>query len=388
MADRTKRIFISDIHMGDERSMTAHYPYAWLEKNIDSLANFLDDQLHAPEVKEVVILGDLFDEWIIPAEYDPLTSFETICSNDRNKPVIEKLQALAASPDIKLAYVPGNHDMAMDAAGIATTKQFMDTTFPGIRFFCDNRVPYGVYSVGTLAAEHGNRYCLFNAPDTWTNPGSSFLPLGYFISRVVTHKVLSTGQNQDPRKIFFNFLKDFMLHPDFVEDMFTAIAQDAGLNPNDTIKLNGVPGYPNAMTVGEVGKRFHKLTSNWERTPGNINVPAAIMGDLENLSYAAAHTYFRAGSHINVVIFGHTHVPIMSKSYYDENDVQSDNAADPNENACRNIYANSGTWVDQARKGGTYVETEEAQDEKRLYVRVKEYPGKTVINAYEGFVEL
>ncbi len=387
MGDRTKRIFISDIHMSDERSMTAQNPYAWFKNNIVFLAQFLDEQLQAPDVKEVVILGDLFDEWIIPSDYDPITSFDSICSYDDNKPVIEKLQALAANPDIKLAYVPGNHDMAMDAAGIAATKQFMDKTFPGIRFFCDNTVPCGVYNVGTLAAEHGNRYCLFNAPDTWTKPGVSLLPLGYFISRIVTHKVLETGHDQDPRKIFFDFLKDFMVHPDFVADLFSAIVQDAGLNPGDTIKLNGVPGYPNPMTPDDVKKLFCRLISNWERTPGNINVPSAIAGDLENLLYAASSTYFHAGSHINVAIFGHTHVPIMCKSYYD-GDVQSDNAPDPNESACRTIYANSGTWVDLARKGGAYVETEEVQDEKRLYVRVKEYPGNTIISDYGGFVEL
>lgn len=387
MADRTKRVFISDIHMGDERGITSHYPYVWFDQNVDSLAQFLDEQLQAPDVKEVVILGDLFDEWIIPADYDPIASFVNVCSNKRNQPVIARLQALAASPDVKLAYVPGNHDLAMDAAAIAATMQFMDTTFPGIRFFCDNRAPWGVYSVGTLAAEHGNRYCLFNAPDTWTRPDSSFLPLGYFISRLVTHKVHSTGQNQDPRKIFFNFLKDFMMQPDFVEDMFVAIAKDAGLNLGDTIKLNGVPSYPNTMTVGEVGKLFRKLTSNWERVPGNIGVPSAIMGDLENLSHAATSAYFRADSHFNVVIFGHTHVLAMSKSYYDDDDL-SDLAANPGDNACRTIYANSGTWVDLAKDSCTYVETEEVPNQKRLYVRVKEYPGKTVINTYEGFVEM
>ena len=167
-------------------------------------------------------MGDSVDE-------DPLTSFADICSNPDNKPVIDKLKALAKNVDIKLTDVPGNHDMGMNTAAISGTKQFMETTFPGIRFFCNSSVPWGRYTVGTLAAEHGNHYCLFNAPDMWTTTGS-FLPLGYFISRIVAYKVSKTGTSEDYYDILVRFLKDFMKDPDFVKDIFEAIVKDAGLN--------------------------------------------------------------------------------------------------------------------------------------------------------------
>lgn len=200
---------------------------------------------------------------------------------------------------------------------------------------------------------------------------------------MIAFKSLMTGQSQNPRRIFFDFLKNYMHRPDFIEDMFLAIAKDCGLNGGDTIKVNGVPGYKDPLTVGSIGKLYKELLSNWEGIPGNLNIPAAIMGDLENLYYAATHTYFRPGSHINVVIFGHTHVPIMGKTYYTNND-HSDGPA-PSEIACRTIYANCGTWVDSAEKGCTYVETEDDPDKKRLYVRVMGYPGNNCID--EAFVE-
>jgi UDP-2,3-diacylglucosamine pyrophosphatase LpxH len=386
MANRTKRIFISDIHMGDARSMSAPNPYVWFKDNIALLARFLDDQLTAPDVKEVVILGDLFDEWVIPVEYDPITSFDAICSNADNKPVIDKLKALAA-PDsgIKLAYVPGNHDMAMDVAGISATKQFLEAQFPGIRFFCDNLRPWGVFSVATIAAEHGNRYCLFNAPDMRTRPGD-FLPLGYFISRMVAHKVLTAGQGQDPFAIFIKFLKEFQDRPEFIKDMFISIANDAGLKPRDSIKLTGVPGYTDKMTVNKVGTLFSGLISTWGQEPGNINVPSAIMGDLGSLYYAAASTYFHIGSHINVVIFGHTHGPVLTRSHY-QTGTMTHNGGDSPNTPCRTIYANAGTWVDKSKSGCTYVETEDVPGDKRLYVRVKSYPGNAVVADYEGFIE-
>ena len=56
----TKKIFISDIHMGDARSFSGSHPNCWFRSNIPHLANFLNEQLGDPQVAELVILGDLF----------------------------------------------------------------------------------------------------------------------------------------------------------------------------------------------------------------------------------------------------------------------------------------------------------------------------------------
>jgi len=383
MGKKTKRIFISDIHLGDAKSMSAPHPYGWFKNNIPVLTEFLDDQLNATDVKELVILGDLFDTWVLPVNYDPLTSFAKITSNPANKTAIDKLKALAKKSDIKLAYVPGNHDMGMDAGGILKIRKFMEKTFPGIRFFCSSTIPWGIYNVGTLAAEHGNRYCLFNSPDMWTAK-DTFLPLGYFISRIIAYKVSQTGTAENYHDIFVRFLKDFMNHPDFVEDVFMAIAEDAGLTPDDIINLKSVPGFPDTMTVDAIGKRFSNLIQNWTNTPGNINVPAAIIGDLENLSPAASLAYFdHFGSNINIVIFGHTHIPVMDPR---ELDPQADRAAHASDDPWNYIYVNCGSWIDKSECGCTYVETEEDAKGGRHYVRLKSYTSKTVLE--EGFVRL
>jgi UDP-2,3-diacylglucosamine pyrophosphatase LpxH len=369
--------------MGDNRSMSAPHPYGWFKNNIPVLAQFLDDQLNAPDIKEVVILGDLFDTWVLPVNYDPLISFAKISSNPANRKVIKKLRALAATTDVKLAYVPGNHDMGMDTRGIQKIRKFMETTFPGIRFFCNSTTPWGIYNVGTLAAEHGNRYCLFNAPDMWTAK-DTFFPLGYFISRIVAYKVSQTGTSQNYYDILVQFLKEFNKYPNFVKSMFDAIAKDAGLNPGDSIDVNGVPGYPTAITVDMVGKRFSNLIQNWSNTSANINIAAAIQGDLENLSSAASLAYFdHFGSNTNIVIFGHTHIPVMDPR---ELDPRADPAAHASNDPWNYIYVNCGSWIDGSRYGCTYVETEEDAKARRHYVRLKSYPSKTVIR--EEFVRL
>lgn len=74
-----------------------------------------------------------------------------------------------------------------------------------------------------------------------------------------------------------------------------------------------------------------------------------------------------------------------------ESDVQSDNAPDRIKTPGTTIYANSGTWIDHAKGGCTYVETEETKkiDGNQLHVRVKRYKcvreDKVI---YEGFVEI
>ncbi|MGO9017488.1 MAG: metallophosphoesterase [Syntrophobacteraceae bacterium] len=353
-----KTIFISDIHMGDGRSMLDPNPYVWFKNNIPLLAQFLSAQLAAPDVQEVVILGDLFDRWIIPADIDPLTSFDDICSNGANGDVIKALVAFAGSPNTKLTYVPGNHDMPLDTTDMATTKTFMQTTFPGINF-----IGGGAYRAGPLIAEHGHRYCLFNAPDSQSNSSASFLPLGYFISRMVAYKVSETGQKQDEVDIFAGIVEEYLNGgPSFAQNVFLSIARDCRLNPGN-VNVYSLPGYLGHITIEDIGVRFSGITSTWGSVHARESVSTAVLSDQGDLSSAASSTYFGSGSDVKVVIFGHTHTPILVP----------DIPGFPG--ASNTIYTNTGAWVDSARQGCTYVETEVADG--NLHVRLKGYQGDT-----------
>lgn len=378
-----KKIFISDIHMGDVRSQDTsqpgRYPYGWFRCNIPKLANFLTEQLkahEASEVSEVVILGDLFDEWVIPTEQAPLTSFQAICNNPNNSPVIKALKQLEEQGI--LTYVPGNHDMALSSTNPAGNQQFMEDAFPKIRYLAD-----GVYRQGSLLAEHGHRYCLFNAPDTWTNP-PSLLPLGYFLSRLVAHKIFKTGTDEDFHDILRKFIIQLKDSPNFVKDVYEAVAKDAGLNDPDRIDMTGIAGFP-AATVGAIGTLYEKLIDNWKQNRKDITWELALSGDgLGDLSPAADWIYFfHSGTDPNIVIFGHTHKYDLKPHLF--------LAAAPEaqvirfELPCRAIYANSGAWIDAA-PCCTYVETQEDAAAGRHYVRVLNYPAKTLLK--EGFVKL
>ncbi|MCP4133530.1 MAG: hypothetical protein GY754_21350 [bacterium] len=127
---RSKRIFVSDIHMGDADSLkppSGLHPYSWLHSDRAKMfADFLELKLKDPEIKQIIILGDLFDEWVCPAELSP-TQFQKIASASHNVPIINNLKAIAASDEIELIYVPGNHDMLM-------TRDILTEIVPGIDY--------------------------------------------------------------------------------------------------------------------------------------------------------------------------------------------------------------------------------------------------------------
>ncbi len=141
----TKKIFISDIHMGDARSFAGPHPYGWCRSNIPHLADFLTEQLNAPDVAEVVILGDLFDLWVIPSDEDPLNSFQAICDNPANSRVMDALRQLAQRGI--LTYVPGNHDMTLSTIARPGPGNLWRTCSPGSAM-----VPIPIWPTGCTAA--------------------------------------------------------------------------------------------------------------------------------------------------------------------------------------------------------------------------------------------
>ena len=136
---RTKRIFITDIHMGDQQSVDPPgdlNPYGWFHQDRGRmLGDFLGLKLSDPEVKEIIILGDLFDLWVYPAELEPPDEKRhlfRIAHAYQNREVIRRLRAIAACEEIDLIYVQGNHDMWTSTMTIPCWKEFLNELFPAI----------------------------------------------------------------------------------------------------------------------------------------------------------------------------------------------------------------------------------------------------------------
>jgi hypothetical protein len=293
------------------------YPYAWLRRDhLKMLADFLQKKvIEDSEVKELVILGDLFDQWVYPAELKPPPTadeyFQGIFDAKQNHDVIEKLEKIAT--DGRLIYVPGNHDMLL-------TKEFLECHFPGV-IYKGTELGGGIFKEDGIIAEHGSMYCLFNAPDPCSKSPSrdSYkLPLGYFITRAVTEKVARTGcwikyldvLKDAIEEIIEDILKSNEIKP--AEVVFDSICCDCSVKQ---IEMDKLDSYLGSVTVKNVDCWYGNLYKKWENHKGDHkDIPAllAIVNDIGILDFAAVSEYNHAKEK-SIVIFGHTHEAVIWK---------------------------------------------------------------------------
>ena len=450
--ERTKRIFVSDIHMGDTRSLhppDGLHPYGLLGSDrAQMFAEFLKGRLQDPQVKQVIILGDMFDAWVCPTQLDP-PQFQAIAQATHNVPIIKNLKAIADHDEIDLIYVPGNHDMMI-------TGDILTEIIPGIDY--RGTVPgRGVFAEDGIAAEHCSAYCFMNAPDTIDNLGHH-LPFSYFSTRALTEYTATTGKPLLSLDTIINALRNALLHiiksspepkgtehesainwaireamPLMIEDM-------SNLNKHSLIKVNGVDGYLDPLQVGQVEELFANMYDNWGRdVPGSCSNWDALCADISMIDphasfyQVAEREYLKKAGKPDIVIFGHTHRACIENRdiflFADEavkspapssrlamespdlsrllielalveekvKEAEIEAAADieldafdkpQKDGPFEYIYANSGSWIDQVKKC-TFVETRIDENKARHYVKVQQYlKGGKVQLVWERYKDL
>ena len=379
----TKRIFISDLHLGTDRSVQTEHPYCWLNKHAKYLARFLGQLTRRNDVRELVILGDMLDDWVIPANFDPDPSsqyrdaFDAICRAQQNQLIVKYLKRLTApGSGTRVSYVPGNHDMTL-------TRKFLEETFNNnIHWVGDDDPNTHIYHSGSIRAEHGHRYCLFNARDDLTgNP--NHLPLGYYISRCAAREEMQEGHGLDVLGTVARFIKElFREDKDIPVAVLGTVAREAGMRSNSRFQMpDGQP----AVTVAEVKQRFADLMPQWNASPEHSETDAlqALLADAGALDPVMWRVYGKQSDRNDprIVICGHTHAyGLWGGDRHGYRTLAGGNDEElPGWDGYQYLYANSGTWVDSVRLR-TYVETEERPDHGRHYVRVKKFTsdGKSV----------
>jgi UDP-2,3-diacylglucosamine pyrophosphatase LpxH len=338
-----KRIFLSDLHMNDERSLCypdAEHYYGWLTaEEAAAIASFLSYLADSNDVDEVVLLGDVVDTWVCPVQLRPQT-FEGIFTAKQNLCVVEQMNRLI-SKGIKLTYVIGNHDLLL-------TDEILQQYIPGIHFICDKETLLGYYEEGKLRGEHGNRYAMFNAPDA-DNGMPTKLPLGYFISRIAATKVTKPKENIHA---FFDSLNDLITLDDrasLPERVVDLVLLYSGVNENDPIIMPD----GSSVTPKQVKEKYSALYKQWVDKYGADKAFQAAWAELGHLGHAADDLAKETG--MKVVLFGHTHIekieerPLILPHH---------------------IYANTGTWCESPKRPFSYVEIQYDEKEKCQHVRL------------------
>ena len=354
-AEKLKIAVISDLHLGADNRFDE------TQKNKPALANLLKQIKNSNNVAELVIAGDLMDQWLMPMDYALTVSLadynDMIVKN--NMEIIDGINAIIKQGNTRVTYIPGNHDMLFNAAEA-------ERIFPGINQARDAE-GLGTYSpTSQIAIEHGHRYNIYCAPDPFSNldltGGESILPSGYFYARIGITSYLEGSQKASDTLLqldtkgmdktqlsYYNYyifwkntMTDFTLKERF----------------SDKIIKTGIDGYTQTFSIDDLipyigtnGKftvnLFNNSVENWAKRQAINNVPVPLDADdaLNNGALAsftddqAQNQYFKRDANMKVVIFGHTHVgKLIPEKNINGQDV---------------IYANSGTWIDYNGKNPT-----------------------------------
>jgi UDP-2,3-diacylglucosamine pyrophosphatase LpxH len=364
--NRTITIVISDIHLGDQRSIDNKY--GWFNKNSAILLDFLNHLRQRPDVKELAIAGDLFDEWVTPMDYDTFNGASQSGFVDMiaaaNKPVIEAFNNIINDGNIKVTYVPGNHDMLVESGDI-------QRIFPGISQARDVQ-GLGTYTpsdLPELVIEHGHRYDFFNAPDPISNRSitgtASILSPGFFVSKIAATSDLERGQAsfyRDGLNVehtsreaghYFSYWAAWRLI------MTQKPVKDSW---NEKMIVTAVDGYTGIYSIydliphyesgsGPLDVTLYKgIIDTWNQRQAINKLPVPILAEVAIVAgalnpvlddQATTQYFWNTSSNKRVVVFGHTH--------------HADLFSVLNHKGKWSIYANSGTWVDNSKLSCTFV---------------------------------
>ncbi len=352
---------ISDLHLGDDRSFNSGY--GWLNDNRSLLAGFLNRVRLSPNIKELVIAGDLFDEWVAPMDVDPLNGksqsefLNSIVTSNQN--IIDALNNIIQDGLIKVTYVPGNHDMLVTSGDI-------DRIFPGIAQARDAE-GLGKYTPPDrqeIIIEHGHRYDFYNAPDPISNQGitaSPLLPPGFFVSKIAATSDLKQTSSRETR---MPIAPEKPKGSDFKYWLYLGaweviLSQKPVEVPRSAkIIKTGINGYTalyaiNDLVPQDIGRGildvnlYKDIEDTWpdrqtrNLVPSHISTAEAVAAGALNivLDAQALKQYILAPASLKrIVVFGHTHKTILVQyPLY------------------KAVYINTGTWIDSVSPAATFA---------------------------------
>jgi UDP-2,3-diacylglucosamine pyrophosphatase LpxH len=300
---RTKRIFISDVHLNSSDRYNAENKLARArfnpKKHQKRLINFLNKTVleKQKEIKDFVLVGDIFDDWVAPPDEAPPTFKEIFESNTEIMIVFRKI----AKTGVNFYYLPGNHDYSVKKTLIQSEipSVIMQQAYddPGLK----------------LHAEHGNKHVLFNKSIRDIANGR---PIGYYITRLTEHLGGYVTRFHDLISYSDNLIELAAGKNKFFSELIKALAERARVKE---IVMNA---RGRKIKINEIRKAYAALDKRY-------NLFEAVMkmtkeGELENIA-----DHLSKKKKYKVVIFGHTHKAKIDKDSFLVDD---------------RIYANTGCW--------------------------------------------
>jgi len=373
-----KILFISDIHMSSRQAFKPEKPWhswGWLgQERAERLGAFLSGLASDSRLHTVVVLGDLFDDWVAPANMEPVERDDApdallrrISEAPQNSSIKEGFLRLAAAGK-ELRYVRGNHDMFLsDDILRGWVPDFVcepDPSGPGT----------GAYVIdGLLRAEHGCSCCLANA--AFLDQGEYRYPVGYYLARMDAYNRAVNGKKSNYLEVFLNMLGG--LKP----------AERVGKAVRATAEVAGMPGawfvmnrdYPRSVAVEDVAEKFMDWYVQWDRRNYPVSAEDATKAELGGL-HAVMYRQWLKPKTVKIAICGHTHLAkFMAYPTRQQQDREWPSQA---------IYANTGAWIDDKRFP-SFVEVDVSLKANRADVRcLRLLKGGSLQPVGKGYVRL
>ncbi len=303
-----KSLFISDLHLSTQSE------WAWFDienegKHLIKFFEYVKKRFKDKgDIKELVLLGDIFDLWVTPYDKAP-HSFEDII--DAQSTVLAAIKETAKT--VPVFYVNGNHDFRVDPVRLKAA--------------LGSKVRHSgsQYRRRNILAEHGHRLALFNSPD-FKNGGPEGLPLGYYISRL--YASLGESKKANANLVLQAIDETFqMAGPEKLpQSVLDAVKDAVEKTHKKKVKSFNMGDVAGEVQYEEIRNRYSDLFEDWVKAKGYWFAVQMIMSELNRLG-TVADKMCKDG--VNIVVMGHSHDTKMDKDSWLVED---------------RIYANCGYW--------------------------------------------
>jgi predicted phosphodiesterase len=305
---------LSDVHIGNN-TPTCWYQRSVHEGRLTEVLSWI--VARRASVREVVLLGDLFDVWTYPPSVQPPSMGDIIAANPtllgRSGPFAALVRAFPGQVRLLL----GNHDSSLTRADIETLNRSLGGNLSrGERIELVQapwRVVTGASGKRTVFT-HGHHWCMFNAPDARSRWGT--IPVGHFVTRAIGYQLSRTpGGTAADRPNSGNpsgldalaLLAGWNRRDDLAALLLTYICRHTGMSLTEPIVMPG----GRTTTVREAMRVYAGLFTRWvaqEGRPEDALRAAAADYRGVDLAWFAQRLALRTAS--DLTIMGHTHAPV------------------------------------------------------------------------------
>jgi UDP-2,3-diacylglucosamine pyrophosphatase LpxH len=320
MMPTTKRfaVVLSDVHIGNG-APTCWYQPALHERPLMDLLRWI--LANRERIREVVLLGDLFDVWTYPPSDKPPSMGDIIRANPRvlgpGGPLADVVKAFPGQVRMLL----GNHDVSLSQADVDTLNISLGGNISRnerIQLITGPCYVAAGASGARTVFSHGHHWTMFNAPDGRSQWGT--IPIGHFVSRAIAFQLTRLRQIAVDQPDHGNPTADVAAlwaarhrNKDLADFLLTYFCNSTRMPETARIKMP----LGRETTVVEAKRVFKDLFTLWARTleprpPGEPPLDAlrAAKADWtgDDLAWFAQRLALRTAS--DLVVMGHTHKPV------------------------------------------------------------------------------